>query len=155
MRQGGICVEQMEIIWLALMAVLLIIEIMTLGLTTIWFAAGALFAFLTALLGLNQGIQIGVFVVVSVVLLFFTRPWAVKYLNTRTVKTNTEALVGKSARVIADINNLKSEGQVVINGLEWTARSSDDTIIVRTGDVVTVVGIEGVKLIVEGQKKGD
>lgn len=55
--------EQMEIIWLALMAVLLIIEIMTLGLTTIWFAAGALFAFLTALLGLNQGIQIGVFVV--------------------------------------------------------------------------------------------
>ena len=130
--------EQMEIIWLALMAVLLIIEIMTLGLTTIWFAAGALFAFLTALLGLNQGIQIGVFVVVSVVLLFFTRPWAVKYLNTRTVKTNTEALVGKSARVIADINNLKSEGQVVINGLEWTARSSDDTIIFRTGDVVTV-----------------
>ena len=147
--------EQMEIIWLALMAVLLIIEIMTLGLTTIWFAAGALFPFLTALLGLNQGIQIGVFVVVSVVLLFFTRPWAVKYLNTRTVKTNTEALVGKSARVIADINNLKSEGQVVINGLEWTARSSDDTIIFRTGDVVTVVGIEGVKLIVEGQKKGD
>ena len=135
--------EQMEIIWLALMAVLLIIEIMTLGLTTIWFAAGALFAFLTALLGLNQGIQIG------------TRPWAVKYLNTRTVKTNTEALVGKSARVIADINNLKGEGQVVINGLEWTARSSDDTIIFRTGDVVTVVGIEGVKLIVEGQKKGD
>lgn len=107
------------------------------------------------MLGLNQGIQIGVFVVVSVVLLFFTRPWAVKYLNTRTVKTNTEALVGKSARVIADINNLKSEGQVVINGLEWTARSSDDTIIFRTGDVVTVVGIEGVKLIVEGQKKGD
>ena len=147
--------EQMEIIWLALMAVLLIIEIMTLGLTTIWFAAGALFAFLTELLGLNQGIQIGVFVVVSVVLLFFTRPWAVKYLNTRTVKTNTEALVGKSARVIADINNLKSEGQVVINGLEWTARSSNDTIVFRTGDVVTVVGIEGVKLIVEGQKKGD
>lgn len=147
--------EQMEIIWLALMAVLLIIEIMTLGLTTIWFAAGTLFAFLTALLGLNQGIQVGVFVVVSVVLLFFTRPWAVKYLNTRTVKTNTEALVGKSARVIVDINNLKGEGQVVINGLEWTARSSDDTIIFRTGDVVTVVGIEGVKLIVEGQKKGD
>ena len=147
--------EQMEIIWLALTAVLLIIEIATLGLTTIWFAAGALFAFFAALLGMNQGIQIGVFVVVSVVLLFFTRPLAVKYLNTKTIKTNTEALVGKTARVIVDINNLKSQGQVVINGLEWTARSSDDTIIFRTGDVVTVVGIEGVKLIVEGQKKGD
>lgn len=147
--------DQIEIIWLALTAVLLIIEIATLGLTTIWFAAGALFAFLAALIGLNQGIQIGVFVVVSVVLLFFTRPLAVKYLNTKTVKTNTEALVGKTARVIVDINNLKSQGQVVINGLEWTARSSDDTIVFKTGDFVTIVGIEGVKLIVEGQKKGD
>ncbi len=147
--------EQIEIIWLALTAVLLIIEIATLGLTTIWFAAGALFAFLAALIGLNLGIQIGVFVVVSVVLLFFTRPLAVKYLNSKTIKTNTEALVGKTARVIVDINNLKSQGQVAINGLEWTARSSDDTIIFKTGDCVTIVGIEGVKLIVEGQKKGD
>ena len=144
--------EQMEIIWLALTAVLLIIEIVTLGLTTIWFAAGALFAFFAALLGMNQGIQIGVFVVV---LLFFTRPLAVKYLNTKTIKTNTEALVGKTARVIVDINNLKSQGQVVINGLEWTARSSDDTVVFKIGDAVTIVGIEGVKLIVEGQKKGD
>lgn len=147
--------EQMEIIWLALTAVLLIIEIVTLGLTTIWFAAGALLAFFAALLGMNQGIQIGVFVVVSVVLLFFTRPLAVKYLNTKTIKTNTEALVGKTARVIVDINNLKSQGQVVINGLEWTARSSDDTVVFKIGDAVTIVGIEGVKLIVEGQKKGD
>lgn len=147
--------EQMEIIWLALTAVLLIIEIVTLGLTTIWFAAGALFAFFAALLGMNQGIQIGVFVVISVVLLFFTRPLAVKYLNTKTIKTNTEALVGKTARVIVDINNLKSQGQVVINGLEWTARSSDDTVVFKIGDAVTIVGIEGVKLIVEGQKKGD
>ena len=147
--------EQMEIIWLALTAVLLIIEIVTLGLTTIWFAAGSLFEFFAALLGMNQGIQIGVFVVVSVVLLFFTRPLAVKYLNTKTIKTNTEALVGKTARVIVDINNLKSQGQVVINGLEWTARSSDDTVVFKIGDAVTIVGIEGVKLIVEGQKKGD
>ena len=147
--------EQMEIIWLALTAVLLIIEIVTLGLTTIWFAAGALFAFFAALLGMNQGIQIGVFVVVSVVLLFFTRPLAVKYLNTKTIKTNTEALVGKTARVIVDINNLKSQGQVVINGLEWTARSSDDTVVFKIGDAVTIVGIEGVKLIVEGQRRGD
>ena len=71
------------------------------------------------------------------------------------IKTNTEALVGKTARVIVDINNLKSQGQVVINGLEWTARSSDDTVVFKIGDAVTIVGIEGVKLIVEGQKKGD
>ena len=63
--------------------------------------------------------------------------------------------MGKTARVIVDINNLKSQGQVVINGLEWTARSSDDTVVFKIGDAVTIDGIEGVKLIVEGQKKGD
>ena len=147
--------ETTSICWLAVFVLLIVIELATMGLTTIWFAAGALFAFFAALLGMNQGIQIGVFVVVSVVLLFFTRPLAVKYLNTKTIKTNTEALVGKTARVIVDINNLKSQGQVVINGLEWTARSSDDTVVFKIGDAVTIVGIEGVKLIVEGQKKGD
>ena len=143
------------IMWLALMAGLLIIEIVTLGLTTIWFAMGALVAFLAALAGLNLGIQIGAFVVVSVVLLFFTRPIAVKYLNSRTTKTNAEALVGRSARVTIAINNLKSEGQVVVNGLEWTARSSVDTVTFKPEEYVTIVGIEGVKLIVEGQKKGE
>lgn len=145
----------MVIVWLVLMAGLLVIEIVTLGLTTIWFAAGALIAFLAALAGLHLGIQIGAFVVVSVALLFFTRPLAVKYLNSRTTKTNAEALVGKSARVTIGINNLKSEGQVVINGLEWTARSSVETVTFKPDDYVTVVGIEGVKLIVEGQKKGE
>ena len=141
--------------WLVLMAGFLIIEIVTLGLTTIWFAVGALVAFLAALAGLHLGIQIGAFVVVSVVLLFFTRPIAVKYLNSRTTKTNAEALVGRSARVTIGINNLKSEGQVVINGLEWTARSSSDTVTFKPDDYVKIVGIEGVKLIVEEQKKGE
>ena len=78
-----------------------------------------------------------------------------RYLNSRTTKTNAEALVGKSARVTIDINNLKGEGQVVINGLEWTARSSVDTATFKQDEYVTIVGIEGVKLIVEGQKKGE
>ena len=145
----------MVIMWLVLMAGLLAIEIFTLGLTTIWFAAGALVAVVAALAGFNLGIQIGAFVVVSVVLLFFTRPVSVRYLNSRTTKTNAEALVGKSARVTIDINNLKGEGQVVINGLEWTARSSVDTATFKQDEYVTIVGIEGVKLIVEGQKKGE
>lgn len=145
----------MVIMWLVLMAGLLAIEIFTLGLTTIWFAAGALVAVVAALAGFNLGIQIGAFVVVSVVLLFFTRPVAVRYLNSRTTKTNAEALVGKSARVTIDINNLKGEGQVVISGLEWTARSSVDTATFKQDEYVTIVGIEGVKLIVEGQKKGE
>lgn len=142
-------------IWLAGMAILLVIEIFTLGLTTIWFAVGALAAFIVAMAGFQLGIQIGVFVVISVVLLIFTRPVAVKYLNSRTTKTNAEAIVGKTVRVTEAINNLKSEGQVIVNGLPWTARSADDTVTFKPEDMVTVVGIEGVKLIVEGQEKGE
>ena len=145
--------EQMEIIWLALMAVLLIIEIMTLGLTTIWFAAGALFAFLTALLGLNQGIQIGVFVVVSVVLLFFTRPLAVKYFNKDRVRTNAESLVGRQAIVISEIDNLQGTGQVNVGGMEWSARTKEDGVTIPVGTVTTVLAINGVKLVVEERKE--
>ena len=145
--------EQMEIIWLALMAVLLIIEIMTLGLTTIWFAAGALFAFLTALLGLNQGIQIGVFVVVSVVLLFFTRPLAVKYFNKDRVRTNAESLVGRQAIVISEIDNLQGIGQVNVGGMEWSARTKEDGVTIPVGTVTTVLAINGVKLVVEERKE--
>ncbi len=140
------------IIWLAATAVLLVIEIATLGLTTIWFAAGALCAFLLAIVGLHLGIQVAAFFVVSLILLFLTRPVAVKYFNSRTTKTNADAIVGKTVRVTIGINNLKGEGQVVVNGLEWTARSSEDTVTFKPDDLVTVVGIQGVKLIVERQK---
>ena len=73
--------EQMEIIWLALMAVLLIIEIMTLGLTTIWFAAGALVATIAAACGAPVLVQVILFLVVSVLMLVFTRPVAMRYFN--------------------------------------------------------------------------
>ena len=139
----------MAVIWLALTIVLGIIELATLGLTSIWFAAGALCAFVCALLGFGIGIQAALFVVVSLLLLFFTRPLAVKYLNSGTTKTNAEALVGKTVRVTGDISNLKDEGQVTVNGLEWTARSADDTCTFRKGDLVKILRIEGVKLIVE------
>ncbi len=142
-------------IWLILMVVFLLIELFTNGLATIWFAAGSLFAFLTALLRLNFIVQAVVFLAVSVILLIFTRPIALRYLNSRTTKTNAEALVGRTVRVTVGINNLKGEGQVVVNGLEWTARSSSDTVTFKPDDYVKVVGIEGVKLIVEALEKGE
>ncbi len=141
--------KSMAMFWLGLMIVLGIVELVSLGLTSIWFAAGALCAFVCALLGLGLGIQIAVFVIVSLVLLFFTRPLAQKYLNSGTTRTNAEALIGRTVRVTGDISNLKDEGQVTVSGLEWTARSSDDTQVFRKGDLVKIVRIEGVKLIVE------
>lgn len=142
-----------EIFWLATFGILIVIEIITLGLTTLWFAVGALFAFLMALINMPLAVQVVGFVLVSVIMLVFTRPLLTKYLNTKTTKTNAEGLVGHSARVILPINNLKSEGQVIINGMEWTARSTKDEVVFQKDEMVNVAGISGVKLIVEKENK--
>lgn len=142
-----------SLVWLILMAAMLIVEIITLGLTSIWFAAGALIALLASLLGAPLYIQIALFAVISLILLFFTRPIATKYLNSKTTKTNAEELVGKTAEVTIAIDNIKAEGQVMVNGLEWTARSTQDGICIEKDALVRIVGISGVKLIVE-KKEG-
>ena len=142
-----------EIFWRGAFGVLLLIEILTLGLTTIWFAVGALAAFLLALVQVPLMIQIVVFIVVSVVMLVFTRPIMTKYLNKKTTKTNAESLVGRKARVLIPINNLKSEGQVMVNGMEWTARSTKDEVTFQKDEMVRIAGISGVKLIVEKENK--
>lgn len=135
------------IIWLVLFIVMLGIEIATLGLTTIWFAGGALVATLVAAIDLPLYVQIPVFLVVSVVLLLFTRPIAQKYFNKERIKTNAESLVGQTAVVTESINNLKGMGKAVINGQEWTARSVDDSAELQKETQATVVAIEGVKLV--------
>ena len=140
--------------WLIAMAMLLVIEIATLGLTTLWFAIGALAAFIAAVLNLHIGVQTAIFIVVSLVLLIFTRPWALKYLNSRTSRTNADSLVGKKARVTKTIDNIAGEGQVVINGMEWTARSLEDEVKIAEGAVVIINKISGVKLIVSKMKEG-
>lgn len=136
------------IIWLVILAVLLVAEIATLGLTTIWFAGGALAAFLVSLAHGPLWLQIVLFFIVSVVLLVFTRPIAMKYMNQKVEKTNVDSIPGEKAVVISAIDNLKSEGQVMVNGMEWTARSKNGSII-GEGKVVKVVEVQGVKLIVE------
>lgn len=135
------------VIWLIATAALIVMEIVSLGLTTIWFAGGALVAALTAYLGLHWLAQILVFAVVSLLLLFFTRPLAVKHLMKEPEKTNVEGLIGKTGYVTKTINNLKAEGEVKLNGMEWTARSKDDEIIEKDEEVI-VDSISGVKLIV-------
>lgn len=134
--------------WLILLIVCLVIEMSTMGLTTIWFAGGALVAILAAVLHLPVAVQIILFFVVSLVLLFFTRPIAVKYFNKDRVKTNVEGLVGKQAIVTGEIDNLRSEGEVILNGQVWSARSQDDQITIPTGAVVSILAIHGVKLVV-------
>ncbi len=136
------------IFWLAVLIIMAVIEIVTLGLTTIWFAGGALVAFIASLLGAGLPIQIILFIVVSLLLLIGTRPIAVKYFNRDRVKTNAESLIGDSGIVKEEINNLQATGMVQVNGQEWSARSADDTII-EAGKEVLIEEISGVKLIVK------
>jgi membrane protein implicated in regulation of membrane protease activity len=135
-------------VWLILLAVLLLIEIITLGLTTIWFAGGALVAFIVSLFYDNLLLEIILFIVVALVLLYFTRPYVVKYFNPKRIKTNYEALIGKEALVTIGIDNLLGQGQVIVGGQEWTARSSDGSKI-EAGEKVVIKEISGVKLIVK------
>lgn len=132
------------IIWLIVAVVFGIVEALTLGLTTIWFAGGAVLASITAMAGLPGLVQVIVFFAVSVLLLWFTRPIAKKKLNIGSEKTNVNALAGKEGIVVRTIHPLEV-GQVRVDGLVWSA-VSDQTI--ETGTTVTIQRVEGVKLIV-------
>ncbi len=135
--------------WLFLFIILLIFEIITLGLTTIWFAGGAVCAFIVSLLGAGLEIEIAIFVLVSVALIFFTRPYAAKIINKDYKKTNADRLIGKTAKITEAIDNIEAKGAAMINGKEWTARAAADDIRISVGTYVRVKGIDGVKLIVE------
>ena len=139
----------MPIVWLCLCVVFVIIEFATQGITTIWFAGGSVLGLFAAALDASLLVQIILFLVVSVVLLIFTRPALAKIFNGRLEKTNIETLMGVVAVVSEDIDNLKSVGTVLVNGMEWSARSISDSVVCRKDEKVVVKNIEGVKLIVE------
>lgn len=136
-------------IWLAVMVILILIEIVTVGLTTIWFAVGALAAAIVASLGGGTLLQVIVFIIVSFAMLIFTRPFAMKVINTTRVKTNYEGIIGKVVRITEDVDNINETGCAVVNGQEWTVRATVDTNRIVAGSLAKVVNISGVKLIVE------
>lgn len=139
------------IFWLGMFIVLLVIEIATMGLTTIWFAGGALMAFLASYLGFGWGVQIILFLAVSIALLVLTRPIAVKFFNQERQKTNAESLIGQKAIVKEEINTLQGTGRVDVNGMEWSAKA-DESDVIEVDAIVLIRGIQGVKLIVEKEE---
>lgn len=137
-----------EIVWLIILALCLVVEIATLGLVTIWFAGGALVTFFVAMATDSVLIQVIVFLVVSLLLLFFTRPLAKKFYNSKRTKTNVESVIGEQCKVTEAIDNFNETGTVLLNGLEWTARSKDDALI-EAGARVKVCAVDGVKVLVQ------
>jgi membrane protein implicated in regulation of membrane protease activity len=140
--------SEMIIIWLVVLLIAIAIELGTLGLTSIWFAGGALIAAIAAAFSLPVWLQILLFLMVSLALMVFTRPIAVKYFNKDRVRTNVESMIGRQAIVISEIDNLQGIGQVTVGGQEWSARSEDEQKCMAAGTVVEVVAVSGVKLIV-------
>ena len=128
--------------------ILLLIEILTLGLTSIWFAGGAVLAAVTAFVGGPLLLQLAVFIAVSCLLFFFTRPLAQKYLNSSVEKTNVEALIGQHGIVRETIDNFQGKGKVYVNGMDWSAKSLHDEEIPE-GTEIVIHKIQGVKLIVD------
>ena len=135
--------------WLVAFVILIGIEAATMALTTIWFAGGAVFAFFAAVLGFSIQTQLVVFLIVSFILLLFTRPFAMRVVNRETVKTNVDGLIGRRAKVITKIDNNEPSGATVVDGQEWTARSMDDAVTIPVGTHVVIKEVRGVKLIVE------
>jgi membrane protein implicated in regulation of membrane protease activity len=144
--KGGIRLMN-SVYWLIILAVLIFIEIFTLGMTTIWFAGGALVAFIVSLFFDNLLLEVILFLVVSIALLYFARPLALKYLSPKRTKTNYEGVIGKNALVITKIDNKNATGQVIVDGQEWSAKSLDGNIIDKETNV-KIHGISGVKLMV-------
>ena len=139
----------MTLVWLVLLIVFLIIEIITVGLTSIWAAGGALVAMLLSLLHIPTGWQIAAFLLVTAILLYFTRPFAMKIINSKREKTNYEGIIGKTIRIVERVDNIAQTGMAVVNGQEWTVRGANDDDILEAGTLAKVVNISGVKLIVK------
>lgn len=135
--------------WVVALVVFLIVEAVTAGLVSIWFVFGSLVALICAALGAAVWLQIFWFVIVSVATLVLTRPLVKRYVDSRSVATNADRSIGRAAVVTKRIDNLAATGAVKLDGVVWTARSTDDAVAIETGERVTVRAIEGVKLIVE------
>ena len=138
----------LPLLWLLFAIALGALEAFTVDLVAIWFAIGAAVAIIPAMLMLPFWVQLVTFLVVSLVMLAFTRPVAKDVLKVRVTRTNADSIIGMVGIVIEDIDNLEERGRVRVNGLDWSARS-DDGAPISASERVLIKTIEGVKVIVE------
>jgi membrane protein implicated in regulation of membrane protease activity len=131
--------------WLGLFLLAVIFEAATVDFVAIWFAVGSVPAFILAIVGAPIWLQVTTFLVITIVLISFTRPYMLRYFKTNQIKTNAQSVIGKTATVSMII--LPNEiGAVKLRGQEWSAIASSK---IEVGTEVRILEIEGVKLIVE------
>ena len=135
------------IFWLVAMVIFIVAEAMTVTLVSIWFAAGALGAVVVALLGGGLMLQVTVFLVLAILLLLSLRGIVRRHIAPRIKKTNLDSVIGSVGIVLTPVNNIAALGQVQVGGIEWSARSTDNSHI-PAGTTVKVDRVEGVKVFV-------
>ncbi len=143
----------MGIFWIIVAAVALVVEIITLGLSSIWFTGGAIVSAVVAYMGGPIWLQIILFIVVSAVLLFAIRPFAAKRLKIGEQKTNTDSLIGRVEKIRTTVDNNEGTGMLKLGDVEWRAVSEDGSVIPE-GTLVTIERIEGTKLYVRRELNG-
>lgn len=141
------------LVWTLVLVISVIVEAITIDLVSIWFAVGAVVALIGEFLGLNQNLQIFVFVIVSLACILVSRPLAKKYLRGNIVKTNLDRIIGKHCLVTETIT-ADNKGEVKVMGNLWAATSLDNEKI-QTGEYAEIVSIEGSHVIVKKLDKGD
>lgn len=146
--------EYMPYIWLVTAVILGIVEVSTAQLVSIWFVISAVITSICSATFLHHSIiwQVVVFVFVSALCLILTRPILKKIRKTDKTKTNSDRYIGKSGKVIKEINWEQSTGLVEVDGARWSAKSSDNTLI-KADTIVKIVDIQGVKLVVTPETK--
>ena len=142
----------MKALWLILIIVFVVVEGAIPGLVSIWFAFGALAALIASIVGAPVWLQVVWFIAVSVAALALTRPLAKKYLNSKVQPTNADMMIGKECVVSEKIDNILGTGAATVDGREWTARMENDNMKAEVGEQVTILRIEGVKIIVRPTK---
>lgn len=140
--------EVWDYIWLGITVVAAIVEAAVPALVSVWFVPGGLAALVASLFGAPLWLQVALFLVISGAALILTRPLVKRIQSRKTISTNADMVLGKTALVTEEINNLLGAGRVTVLGNSWSARSADPESVIPSGEKVIVEKIEGVKLIV-------
>lgn len=138
----------MEYVWIAVLVLSLVSEALTTDLVAVWFFPSSLVAVILAVCGVPWYVQLPVFLVIGIALIIATRPLCKRWLDGKRVKTGTELLLGQTVLVTEEICNMEERGEVKLNGLFWSARAEDPAMIIAVGTQVSVLDIQGVKVIV-------
>lgn len=136
-------------LWFLIFLILIIVEVLTINLSTVWFIIGSVFAFFSSFFTRNLNYQIIVFIVFTIISIILTKRFLTKVSNFKKINTNVDSIIGRTCLVIKDINNLLNQGEIVIDKNIWSALSKDDNVVIKEGTKVKICNIKGVKVIVE------